>query len=295
MMHHECDIICASSIDYLFADYPSWKNKNKKPFVLYGGLHAEDERCLNQAYLVRIRRADFYIANTEFEKKVLVNHSVEDNKIRVIGGGTDIFRYDESLMAKELLRKKYRVPTGHPVLLYLGRQESSKGIDCLISAFENLNKERPLAHLIIAGAKGSYSKQLQKFLNTHSSINIMDDVTELVKAELLKLSDILVLPSQYESFGIVFLEAWSFKKPVVGADIGAVASVIENGKDGLLFKPNNANDLTEKIKTLLNSAALRCEMGFAGYEKVMKNYTWPIISARFRDVYEEAIEKVKKN
>ena len=51
----------------------------------------------------------------------------------------------------------------------------------------------------------------------------------------------------------------------------------------------DAEDLTKKILTLLQSDSLRCTMGFAGYEKVMKCYTWPIITSRFRNVYESAI------
>jgi glycosyltransferase involved in cell wall biosynthesis len=289
IMHYDCDIICASSIEYLFADYPLWKNKNKKPFVLFGGLHLEDGKPINPTYITRIKSADIYIANTEFEKKVLVNHFIEESKIKVIGCGTDIFLNDKILMSKELLRIKYKIPVDEPVLLYIGRQESSKGIDCLIAAVENLHKETYPVHLIIAGAKGSYSEQLQNVLQNHPSIYLLHDIPEQVKAELITLSDILVLPSKYESFGIVFLEAWSFKKPVIGANIGAVASVIENGKDGLLFDPGDAEDLTKKILTLLQSDSLRCTMGFAGYEKVMKCYTWPIITSRFRNVYESAI------
>jgi glycosyltransferase involved in cell wall biosynthesis len=193
-------------------------------------------------------------------------------------------------MAKELLRKKYGIPPDHAVLLYLGRQESLKGIDTLVKAFENLNKEIYPICLIIAGAKGSYSDRLQKVLQTDPSIHLLDNVSELVKAELIKLSEVLVLPSQHESFGIVFLEAWSFKKPVIGCNIGAVASVIENGKDGLLFKAGDADDLTKKIETLLQSTTLRCEMGFAGYEKVMRYYTWPTVASKFRRVYEEAVK-----
>jgi glycosyltransferase involved in cell wall biosynthesis len=293
IVHYECDIICASSIEYLFGDYPYWENERKKPFVLYGGLHLESDKHIHGDYLKRIRSADHYIANTEFEKKVLVGNSIKEDKIAVIGCGTDIFRYDETLMAKELLRKKYGIPPDHAVLLYLGRQESLKGIDCLITAVENLCKEDRPVCLIIGGARGSYSEQLQKVLQTHSAIHLLENIPETVKAELLKLCDILVLPSKYESFGIVFLEAWSFKKPVIGADIGAVASVISNGKDGLLFTAGDANDLAKKIKTLLESDTLRCEMGSAGYSKVMQYYTWPIIVSKFRQVYERAIENFK--
>jgi glycosyltransferase involved in cell wall biosynthesis len=294
MMRHDCDVIAASSIQYLFTDYPRWEKKRKKPFVLLGGLHIQNDSSILSSYIKRIKHSDYYIANTGFEKQFLITQGIEDYKIKVIGAGTDIFQYETQLLGNEILKSKYGISEEHYILLYIGRQESSKGLDCLIKAYENLKKNIPVS-LIIAGARGSYSEQIERISKENNSIYVLNDISDIEKAELLKIADILVLPSEQESFGIVFLESWSFKKPVIGANIGAVASIIDNEKDGLLFQANNVDDLEKKIRTLLQNALLRSGLGCAGYEKVMKYYTWPIIASKFRNVYELAIESFQKH
>jgi len=246
-------------------------------------------------YLKRIKHSDYYIANTEFEKQFLIKQGIQDNKMKVIGAGTDIFQYENQLPENEILKSKYKIPKDHHTLLYIGRHESSKGLDCLIRAFENLQKENTSVCLIIAGANGSYTEQIEKISKENNTICMLSNISDIEKAELLKVADVLVLPSEQESFGIVFLEAWSLKKPVIGANIGAVASIINDKKDGLLFQANNVDDLEKTIRTLLHNDFLRSQMGCAGYEKVMKCYTWPIIASKFRKVYELAIESFQKN
>jgi D-inositol-3-phosphate glycosyltransferase len=101
--------------------------------------------------------------------------------------------------------------------------------------------------------------------------------------------DILVLPSHNESFGIVFLEAWSCKKPVIGVSIGAVRDVIRDGEDGLLMEMDNEASLAEKLSKLMSDTQLRKRMGENGFAKVEENYTWDIITARLRQCYIDSI------
>src|SRR4051812_2077854 len=108
--HHNCDVMAASSIQYLFADYPLWEKKRKKPFVLYGGLHIQNGTSISSRYLKRIKHSDYYIANTEFEKQFLIKQGILDNKIKVIGAGTDIFQYENQLPENEILKSKYKIP-----------------------------------------------------------------------------------------------------------------------------------------------------------------------------------------
>jgi len=288
------DVICASSVHYLFADYPLWKTNNKKPFVLYGAVHIEHDEKIPEQYLERIHHCDYYIANTTFEKEVLIKHNIAEEKIKVIGAATDVFEYSEKLETENELRKKYQIDQNARVFLYLGRQEASKNIECLLKAYKDIKKLDVPAILIIAGAKGAYTAVIEQNAKEDKSLIIFSDITDFQKCELLKLSDVLVLPSSAESFGVVFLEAWSYNKPVIGANIGAIASLIEEEKDGLLFDAGNARDLILKMKTLLLDKELCNAMGKTGYEKVMRHYTWPVIATKFRDTYAMAIESSKK-
>ena len=110
---------------------------------------------------------------------------------------------------------------------------------------------------------------------------------------MLHAADIFVLPSASESFGVVFLEAWACKKPVIGAATGAVSSVVNNGIDGLLFNHGDEKDLAEKLALLIADPQLRQTMGNNGYKKIQEKYAWPVITKKFREAYLFAIESFK--
>lgn len=290
MKQTDADVICASSIHYLFSDYPLWKQAKRKPFVLYGALHLDNHGIIPKQYLDRIRFTDCYIANTEFEKECIAGYGINRDKIKVVGAATDVFEYADKLASVDDIKTKYNIAPHAKVMLCLGRQDIFKSIHCLLDAYKQLKQQHSSVCLIVAGAKGNYTDELLRYSNDDASLHVLSNFTDVEKCELLKTADILVLPSSAESFGVVFLEAWSYHKPVIGAGVGAVASVIENAVDGLLFKPGDATDLALQINTLLNNEALCKRMGAAGYNKVMQQYTWPVIATRFRDCYQMAIE-----
>ena len=145
--------------------------------------------------------------------------------------------------------------------------------------------------MVIAGAATNYTAALQKISAENPDVIICSNLSHKEKCLVLPAADMLVLPSGEESFGVVFIEAWSFCKPVIGANIGAVASVIDNGKDGLLFETNNSESLYKCIELLLNDTDKSISFGNAGFQKVQQKYTWKIIAPAFRNVYEMAIEK----
>lgn len=82
-------------------------------------------------------------------------------------------------------------------------------------------------------------------------------------AELYRSCDIFVAPSRYESFGIIFIEAMAFGKPLVGADVGGIPEILQDGVNGLLFKPGDSSDLIEKLDALIGDEAARTRMGEA--------------------------------
>lgn len=109
------------------------------------------------------------------------------------------------------------------------------------------------------------------------------------KAIIFNSLDLFVLPSNNESFGIVFLEAWSCRKPVIGAAIGAVRDVISENEDGLIIEINSEVSLVDKVSTLIENLALRHTMGEKGFAKVKENYTWDIITSRLRECYQRSL------
>ena len=156
----------------------------------------------------------------------------------------------------------------------------------------------PQTRLLIAGAETAYTKEIKQkiaLLNPKLQEKIIycPNISNEFKFDLFNACDIVVNASKSESFGIVYLEAWACKKPVIGCTIEAVKSVINNGVDGLLVEPDDYKHLARHLNSLLTDPQKRKEMGDAGYRKVNELYTWDIVAGKYRSVYEFAINAVQ--
>ena len=264
-----------------------------KPIVLIGGLHASDSWGFERPMIYKaIQQADAYIALTSFERDYLVERGIRPEKISVVGGGVDAKAFVDANTASSIsLATRNRFKWGNaPVIAMIAKQTARKRFDTLLEAMPQVWAAHPDAQLVLAGAQTSYSKNIQTMINALSpaeqaQVTILNDISEAEKAELLASCDLLVLPSGEESFGIVFVEAWARGKPVIGANVGAVASLIEHNYDGLLFEYKNPHSLAQAIKKLLEDSDMQIQMGEAGRQKTLENYTWDVVTNRIRQVY----------
>lgn len=292
------EVVFATSFPFLHMYYAlAGARRGRIPLVLLGAIHTADSWGYDRKMMIKaIAAADAYIAHTPYERDYLVERGISADKIRVIGGGVDA----KQLMAGDgrKLRKHFGWANA-PVLLVLGRQSELKRLGSVIQAMPTVWAQYPNARLLMAGARTNFSANLEAMIAAfppaeQAKITILNDFSENEKADLLATADILVHPSGNESFGIVFAEAWAAGKPVVGADVGALASLIADGRDGLLFRYGDANRLAQAVCQLLADEAQRKAMGAAGQKKVMANYRWENVADQVRQLYEEVVRKPKK-
>ncbi len=102
-------------------------------------------------------------------------------------------------------------------------------------------------------------------------------------------TDLYLMPSRSDAFGIAYLEAWASGKPVIGAKIGATPEVIRQDIDGFLVDFNNPIDISDKVIKLLKNKRLRHKLGNSGKEKIEKFFTWDIITKKTHELYQELI------
>lgn len=298
MLNTEADVIMATTISYDFCNYPTWRTgkKNAKPFVLYGAIHLHNKITdYNDPALVKARICDCYISNTEYERAELINYGVKPHKIVNIGTGIDI----EQMQCGENdlidFKAKYNITDTDVIIGFVGRLVKGKGVGILLDAFRRLHKQNKHAKLLLAGGTTDYVPEIKKAIQEEAlPIILIEDFEDSMKALLFNSIDIFVLASQSESFGVVFLEAWACRKPVIGTNMGAVASLVADGKDGLLFTAGNVDDLLEKISILTADKNLRQTLGENGYAKALNNYSWPVIVKKYRDAYLLGIENFKQ-
>lgn len=147
-------------------------------------------------------------------------------------------------------------------IVYFGRLSSEKGLMTLLEAVKILNLESDIMVNIIGD--GPIKGELKEKAKTKSIDNIR--FLGYMKGEKLyneiRKSQIVVIPSEwYENNPISVLEAFALEKPVIGSRIGGIPELVEDGETGYTFEPGNAEDLSEKIKTLLLDDTVRIEMG----------------------------------
>ena len=146
----------------------------------------------------------------------------------------------------------------HKQVVYLGRDSFEKGIDILKEIEPNID----------GNVKYCTSLEWHKAM------------------EVLKSSQVLVLPSRIESVPQSILEAFYLKIPVIATDVGGVHELVSNNKTGLLVAPNNSKELLEKINYLLNDIELCNRLANNAYEFVMKNFSWEVLLPKYIELYE---------
>ncbi len=117
-------------------------------------------------------------------------------------------------------------------------------------------------------------------------VHLLGFISEQDKLDLLAACKLLVMPSRTDSFGIVYLEAWLYDKPVIGARAGGVPEVIDEGQNGYLVKFGDVATLVNYIAELLQDKETARRFGQRGHEKVLERYTWDKIYAKISKLYE---------
>lgn len=297
----EADVVVASAFPLLHMHAAlRGARRGGAPVILVGALHPADRWCFDRPMIYRaIRRADAYIALSDFERAHLLRQTAapqgDPDRIAVIGGGVDRAPFASAREKRAAMRQRLGWSPDDPAVIFLGRHAEHKRIDILFKAMRIVWAQYPATQLLIAGARTDYTPQLMAQVSAlpkdyQECITWVTDFEEAEKPALLAACDVLANPSAYESFGIVFLEAWAVGLPVIGARVGAIPTIISEGEDGLLAEHGDAEAWARALLRLLASPSLRTRMGAAGREKVRARYDWPVVVRRFREIYTRVLE-----
>jgi len=257
-----------------------YKMKNpQSEFVIFPHMHIEDRLHTSPLNLWAVKKADAALALTNAEKKYLQARGVKEGKIKRIVNGVD-----EALLRAPRAEAPLSMPQAEArelkdYVLFLGQEGEHKRIPLLIKAMINLWDRGCENALVVAGARTNFSSEIDKIisrlsLSARSKIFRYNNISEEQKVALLDNCLMIVNPSAYEAFGIVFLEAWARGKPVIGANIRALREIIRDGRNGFLFDGRETGDLERKILKILSNRELGFRMGQAGQAGVREKYTW---------------------
>jgi phosphatidyl-myo-inositol dimannoside synthase len=224
------------------------------------------------------RRADLFLAPSRHtvDKIVEVHHIAAAKTRRVAWPVNPVFL--DMAGRGEVLRAPARFPDGL-ILLAVARlvaNERYKGVDQLIRAVAQLAPRHPSLQLAVVGRGDDLERhqELAASLGIASRVQFFDNISPAETAACYSSCDVFALPSTGEGFGLVFLEAMAFGKPVVGAAAGGVTDIIEHGQNGLLVPAGDLNGLIETLERLLTSESLRISLGSRGAQMVRSRYSF---------------------
>ena len=224
-----------------------------------------------------VNKVDRFIAvSVSIRKELNQTFGIKNNKITVIPNGVDtaVFKRQNA----DDIRSKYQLDNRF-VVLFVGRDDPQKGAKRLVDAVKDLAKQMPDIMLILVGHKDVYfDKHVLCLPNVSKS--------ELVK--LYSLSDVFVLPSIYEPFGIVLIEAMACETACIGMRVGGIPDIIDHGRTGLLVGSDDSTGLFEAISDLYHDPDKRCRMGKNGRDRVISCFNWESIARKTIGIYRQA-------
>ncbi|MCB0164418.1 MAG: glycosyltransferase family 4 protein [Anaerolineae bacterium] len=289
---HQYDLIHIQTLPYFHAVYAYLCAKYiGKPVVITPHIHVDHTETFDlNIFNTILRGVDRVFAVSPKEVPYLTNCShVDQNRIMITGNG--IKPAELPLLDKSACRARLGLPNDAFIVLFLGRKVKYKGLQTVLEAYAQMTSRYPHLRIVSAGPAGDYSQQLKDKYGSLEGWTDFDYVSAEQKIDLLNACDTLILPSTGEAFGIVFLEAWAVKKPVIGARAGAIPWVISEGQDGFLIEPDDAGDLVHILEKMINRPELVCQLGHNGQTKVFQQYTIPKIADRLEQGYLDLLEK----
>ena len=267
----------------------------------------EDERpCRLRIEQQIFAQADAIVAATPQDAQDTATHyTVIAGRMHVIPCGVDVTWFTPG--PKNIARRWLGLSTEQQVLLFVGRIEPLKGIETLVRALHTLFQEQPhrrftLQTLIVGGesernvaqwsAEQHRLGRLRDMLGLQQNIVFTGAQSHRELPSYYRAADIVTIPSRYESFGMVALEAMACGTPVVAANVGGLSRTIQHAINGLLYPTADHQLLSCHLATLLENEEYRMALASQGYISA-QSYGWMVIGERIRELY-RSTEQVKQ-
>ena len=284
-----------------------YAKKFNKPYIIspHGSLMNEPLRNRNtkkQIYISLIERKNLTDASAihftvETEKEEYIKAGLSLKETIIIPNGLDIEEFNTITRDSAThFKEKFGIAPDKKIILFLGRLHRIKGLDTLIPAFAEIIKKEPKAVLVLAGPDDeNYKREVLKFIDEvnlrTSDIVFTGMLVGEDKTAVYKESDVFVLPSYSENFGMVVVEAMYSCLPVVITKYVGIAPEIIKNNAGIVIKKSE-KELTEAILKILNNPALAQKMGESGKRLVETEFSPGKIADKWIEKYKNIIKNV---
>ena len=231
------------------------------------------------------------IVSTNHELEVLTNrYQIDSSKVKIIPPGVDLSLFKPKNKMNSL--KQIGVGKG-PIIIYVGRIDPIKGLPVLIEAMKYLNPDKQPKLLVIGDNRiqndaTDQSFELIRRYKLEKHITFIGTIEQAQLPLYYNAASLCIIPSHYESFGLVALEAMACKTTVIGTKVPGLESIIQNQYNGVLVEVNSPQKLASAIEKLLTNVDLNIQIAENGYKK-SKDMTWDSFALKTSQIYENLI------
>ena len=264
---------------------------------------AQDSAELEQQIRVDIERrtmatADRIVAATEIDRShMLEAYGANPRKIAIVPGGVNLETFEPG--SREVARMRLGLGP-EPTLLFVGRIQRLKGIDILVRAAAALREEIGPLNVLIVGGTGQQSAEETRELDRIQAIvnelhlggvvQLVGAVEQSRLADYYRAANVTVMPSTYESFGLVAVESMACGTPVVASRVGGLATVVRDGENGALVPWRDPSLFADRIRAILTDTRLAATMR-AGALETARQYSWDAVAERTVAVYDSLLTR----
>ncbi|MBP0004390.1 MAG: glycosyltransferase family 1 protein [Cyanobacteria bacterium SBC] len=251
---------------------------------------ATEKRC--------IETIDRVIATSPQEMEDMRKVTSKGN-IEVIPCGTDIHRFGS--IPKTTARQILGISPETKLVFYVGRFDPRKGIETLVRAIGHSQlRGKADLQLIVGGGSRSGHKDgderdrliaLVRDLGMEEFVHFPGRIADGQMAEYYAAADVCVVPSHYEPFGLVAIEAMACGTPIVASAVGGLQYTIAHEETGLLVPPKDDIAFAEAIDRILCNPEFREELGLAARQRVLEQFSWDSVAERLSRVYTQLLEE----
>ncbi|MEM0243082.1 MAG: glycosyltransferase family 4 protein [Candidatus Aenigmatarchaeota archaeon] len=279
------------------------RTKNKKTvFTLHSTQYGRDGNNFFDGAAKVIRDLEWFgtyiadrviVCSQTMKDEIMKIYQTPEYKIRVIPNGIWAKNFDGEIDAYHDVKKHFGFNVYDPVIVFFGRMTHMKGVDLLLESVPLVLQEFPNAKFIFIGdgyARAEFERRAYELGLLNNHVFFTGYVNDEWKTKIVKASDCVVVPSRNEPFGIVVLEAWSCKKPVIASCGTGAGELIWNGVNGYKVQLN-PESIADGIKQIIRNPMHAKYMGENGRKIAETIFNWDNIAKQTLRVYEELLEK----
>jgi len=213
-------------------------------------------------------------------------------RIELLPNGVDSCRFAAGDAAN--FRRRYAIPTDTKLILCISRIDPQKAQHTLIEAMPRILHAEPACRLVLVGpvTRPDYLRRMEdqvRELGLREIVQILPGLApdDPLLADAYHAADVFCLPSMHEPFGIVILEAWAAGRPVVASRVGGIPGFVRDGVDTLLATPGAADELANRLISVLENPELGRALGKAGRRRAQTEFDWAVVSDQLLALYRD--------